>query len=161
MLDCQHWWSEHDPPATQFTATTDPEDPAGLISLVTPQLVKILWAFRITVFFNEDRHQEHSMLFSIVRQLLGLPWDEAKIAICYLRTNTAPDTPDAHSPGGRPGGPGGGELAKEIYTILPSHFPKQFAETKREIACNLMHFVKETQDRWYSRHSSSDKEHLR
>jgi hypothetical protein len=148
MLDCQRWRSEHDPPATQVTATTDPEDSTEIISLVTPQLVKILWAFRITVFFKEDRHQ-HSMLFSIVRQLLGLPWDEARIAICYLRTNTAPDTPDAHSPRQRPGGSGGGELAKEVYTILPSYFPKQFAEINLlAISCTLWrkHQIAGTQD---------------
>lgn len=151
MLDCQHWWSEHDPPADPFTATSDPENPTEVISLVTPQLVKILWAFRITIVFNEDRYKRHSMMFSIVRQLLALPWDEAENAICSLRTNTTPNTPDAHSPGQQPGG---GELVKEVYTILPYYFRKQFAETKCELACNLMHTIKETipEDDWRSQH---------
>ncbi|KAJ7241595.1 hypothetical protein C8J57DRAFT_90949 [Mycena rebaudengoi] len=158
MLDCQRWWSAHDPLAIPFTVTSDPENLTEIISLVTPQLVKILGAFRITIVFNEDRYKQHSMMFSIVRQLLDLSWDEARNTICSLRTNRAPDTPDApdaHSPGQRPGG---GELVKEVYTILPYYFRKQFAETKRELACNIMHTIKETipQDRW----RLPDKEYL-
>jgi hypothetical protein len=157
MLDCQGWWSEHDPLAVPYTATSDLQNPAEIISLVTPQLVKILGAFRITIVFNEDRYHKHSMMFSIVRQLLGLSWDEARNTICSLRIKKTPDTPDAHGPGQRPGG---GELAKEVYTILPYYFRKQFAETKRELACNLMHTVKETilQEYWQR---SPDKEYLR
>jgi hypothetical protein len=162
MLDCQHWWSEHSPPAGPFAATSDPENPTEVISLVTPQLIKILWAFRVTVVFNEDGHKQHSMMFSIVRQLLALPSDEARnaIDICYLRTDTTPDTSDAHSPGQRPGG---GELAKEVYTILPYYFRKQFPKTKRKIACNLTHTIKETipEDDWRPKPHSSRKEYLR
>ncbi|KAJ7511433.1 hypothetical protein B0H11DRAFT_871593 [Mycena galericulata] len=160
MLDCQRWWSEHDPQAGPFTATSDPENLTETISLVTPQLVKILGGFRITIFFDEDHHHTHSMMFSVVQQLWGLPWNEARNAICSLRTSTTPDTPDAHSPEQRPGG---GELAKGVYTILPYYFRKQFAETKREFACKLMHTVKETsilEDHLRSQRHSFHKEYL-
>jgi hypothetical protein len=91
---------------------------------------------------------------------LALPWDEARNAIYYLRTDTTPDTSDAHNPGQ---GPGGGELAKEVYTIPPYYFRKQFAETKRELACNLMRTIKETipQDDWRSQRHWSCKDYLR